>query len=269
MSENSTDKGEEVEEQTKHTCIICLDRIVDIRLPCGHAVMCETCLRELKHRSNKCPTCRVPFDKYFVLEADDDHHLVRSPSFINPERSIAPFGALRRFSSETTIHNDRPTASAHQAHPTNTRHRISGPDCGSLICYVICGIIFGPVVIWLAFAIYYFFAMSGDIDRCTANSSNWFTAFLAVISLYFFPFGVFNRTAIDCITAFSAIILFVWGYQILFTSRYCPLSELPLSWYLMAIALAVVTVPMLLCCGCMSCLCSTAMFVPSSNRSRD
>eukprot|EP00299_Pterocystis_sp_00344_P015416 c7697_g1_i1.p1 GENE.c7697_g1_i1~~c7697_g1_i1.p1 ORF type:complete len:215 (-),score=38.48 c7697_g1_i1:535-1149(-) len=128
MSENSTDKGEEVEEQTKHTCIICLDRIVDIRLPCGHAVMCETCLRELKHRSNKCPTCRVPFDKYFVLEADDDHHLVRSPSFINPERSIAPFGALRRFSSETTIHNDRPTASAHQAHPTNTRHRISGPD---------------------------------------------------------------------------------------------------------------------------------------------
>ena len=46
-------------EKTEEKCCICLDKPRTIRLPCGHACMCEDCAREVMASTAKCPICRA------------------------------------------------------------------------------------------------------------------------------------------------------------------------------------------------------------------
>lgn len=41
-------------------CVVCLDLRRDVRLPCGHAVLCHACARHLRRSGQPCPVCNAP-----------------------------------------------------------------------------------------------------------------------------------------------------------------------------------------------------------------
>ena len=56
---------EEVDDSDK--CIICMDRVVNVKLkPCQHSVYCKACVEELLRRGQPCPVCRKPISGYEV-----------------------------------------------------------------------------------------------------------------------------------------------------------------------------------------------------------
>jgi len=48
------------------TCPVCLEKVKDIRLNCGHLV-CRECARGLKQSNGTCPVCRQPITKTEIV----------------------------------------------------------------------------------------------------------------------------------------------------------------------------------------------------------
>ena len=46
------------EYSNQKECIICWENVQSVRLNCGHAVLCHSCVRKVKNTDNKCPICR-------------------------------------------------------------------------------------------------------------------------------------------------------------------------------------------------------------------
>ena len=58
-------KVDEVDEKDK--CIICMDRVVNVKFKaCGHSMTCRVCTDENMRRGMPCPLCRKPMSGYLV-----------------------------------------------------------------------------------------------------------------------------------------------------------------------------------------------------------
>eukprot|EP00299_Pterocystis_sp_00344_P016313 c8185_g1_i1.p1 GENE.c8185_g1_i1~~c8185_g1_i1.p1 ORF type:complete len:250 (-),score=33.34 c8185_g1_i1:78-827(-) len=90
-------------ESGSHLCIVCVEKPIEIRLPCGHAVLCEDCVKKLKETTTACPTCREVFQTYYVIDQTKPLH--RESTFINPSDGVASFGSLRQFSTTNLVRN--------------------------------------------------------------------------------------------------------------------------------------------------------------------
>lgn len=52
-----------IDDSEEDTCIVCLNRRANtLFLPCGHSIVCKTCLTEIESTSNRdmCILCRTP-----------------------------------------------------------------------------------------------------------------------------------------------------------------------------------------------------------------
>lgn len=55
------------------TCIICCDKQSEVMIhPCGHSGICKDCMTECLKRSDKCPHCKQPMDKIYLIYFDEE-----------------------------------------------------------------------------------------------------------------------------------------------------------------------------------------------------
>jgi hypothetical protein len=61
-------------------CIVCADLNVDTRLPCGHAMLCNDCTKNLLSRSALCPSCRAPYTFFYVNPKFASENVYENPT---------------------------------------------------------------------------------------------------------------------------------------------------------------------------------------------
>ena len=69
LMDTQNNASETEQPLTPATCIVCVDRDVEVRLPCGHSLMCIDCHEEWhENRGNHtCSVCRRPFGLNHML----------------------------------------------------------------------------------------------------------------------------------------------------------------------------------------------------------
>ena len=75
-----------IEEDGAQSCIVCLVENVNVRLACGHAVLCDDCscsIRNMESGITKCPLCR----KYGNI-VDSGIHLNLQSSYVDPTSMV-------------------------------------------------------------------------------------------------------------------------------------------------------------------------------------